>query len=196
MKPALQRLRDGYSAKARELGDQLLSLQEQADSVRELLAEREEENRNAEGQVTAGRVVCGVCGGGGLEGLLGGRQVPPSCAGVRRLRQDFCVRDASAWAVVCMRRLLGRAYASCLIGSKHQSAVRQTAAASSALPCPLPCLAAAFNDVHPSTRLRLLPGPAITSVSTVLFCRCTSWMPSTRPPRRHWSRTLPRQTRR
>ncbi|KAL4420345.1 hypothetical protein ABPG77_006152 [Micractinium sp. CCAP 211/92] len=51
VKPALQRLRDGYSAKARELGDQLLSLQEQADSVRELLAEREEENRNAEGQV-------------------------------------------------------------------------------------------------------------------------------------------------
>ncbi|PSC74916.1 Kinetochore NDC80 [Micractinium conductrix] len=51
VKPALQRLRDGYAAKARALTDQLLSLQEQADSVRELLAEREEENRNAEAQV-------------------------------------------------------------------------------------------------------------------------------------------------
>ncbi len=97
VKPALQRLRDGYSAKARELGDQLLSLQEQADSVRELLAEREEENRNAEGQVRVGRVVCGECGVGRREGLLGGQQEPPSrAAGVRRLRQDICVRDASA----------------------------------------------------------------------------------------------------
>ncbi|KAI7842998.1 hypothetical protein COHA_003332 [Chlorella ohadii] len=51
VKPALQRLRDSYSAKARELADQLLSLQEKHDSVRELLAEREEENRNAEAQV-------------------------------------------------------------------------------------------------------------------------------------------------
>lgn len=51
VKPALQRLRDSYSAKARELADLLLSLQEQADSMRELLAEREEENRNAEAQV-------------------------------------------------------------------------------------------------------------------------------------------------
>lgn len=50
VKPALQRLRDGYSAKARDLADQLLSLQEQHDSMRELLAEREEENRNAEAQ--------------------------------------------------------------------------------------------------------------------------------------------------
>ncbi|PRW33702.1 Kinetochore NDC80 [Chlorella sorokiniana] len=51
VKPALQRLRDSYSAKARELADQLLSLQEKHDSVRELLAEREEENRNAEAHV-------------------------------------------------------------------------------------------------------------------------------------------------
>ncbi|KAI3425309.1 hypothetical protein D9Q98_009074 [Chlorella vulgaris] len=51
VKAALQRLRDAYSGKARELADQLLSLQEQHDSVGELLGEREEENRNAEAQV-------------------------------------------------------------------------------------------------------------------------------------------------
>ena len=62
VKPALQRLRDAYSTKARDLADQLLSLQEQHDSMRELLAEREEENRNAEAQVGAGGWM-GGCGG-------------------------------------------------------------------------------------------------------------------------------------
>jgi F0F1-type ATP synthase membrane subunit b/b' len=66
VKPALQRLRDGYSGRARELADQLLSLQEQRDSVRELLAEREEENRNAEAQVGRGGGAAG-CLGQGME---------------------------------------------------------------------------------------------------------------------------------
>ena len=62
VKPALQRLRDAYSTKARDLADQLLSLQEQHDSMRELLAEREEENRNAEAQVGASGCVGGWVG--------------------------------------------------------------------------------------------------------------------------------------
>lgn len=58
IKPALQRLRDAYCARARELGEEMLSMQEKRDSGRELLAERNEENRAAEAQVGWLRSLC------------------------------------------------------------------------------------------------------------------------------------------
>eukprot|EP00887_Chlorella_sp_A99_P000063 scaffold16.g63.t1 len=51
IKPALQRLRDAYAARARELGEAMLGLQERRDAGRELLGERTEEIRAAEAQV-------------------------------------------------------------------------------------------------------------------------------------------------
>lgn len=96
LKPALQRLRDGYTAKARELGDLLLSLQEQADSVRELLAEREEENRNAEAQVwAAARAAIGAV----PYVVTGGRRGASCSCGLRRPARAAGCGWRACWGV-------------------------------------------------------------------------------------------------
>jgi kinetochore protein NDC80 len=51
IKPALQRIRDHYASKARELGEESLSLAEKRDAAAEVVAERSEECTNAEAQV-------------------------------------------------------------------------------------------------------------------------------------------------
>lgn len=120
MKPALQRLRDGYSAKARELGDQLLSLQEQADSVRELLAEREEENRNAEAQVC-------VWGGRGPEGCWQAQCV--GCGAAMRPHQarpaqqgaHLCAAAEALWATLGWAGMRATTRTSCIGRSAGQS---------------------------------------------------------------------------
>ncbi|GAB4815903.1 hypothetical protein N2152v2_002949 [Parachlorella kessleri] len=51
IKPALQRLRDSYNGRARELADEMLSLQERRDTGIESMSERTEENAQIEAQV-------------------------------------------------------------------------------------------------------------------------------------------------
>jgi kinetochore protein NDC80 len=51
IKPALQRIRDHYASRARELGEENLSLAEKRDAAGEVVAERSEECSNAEAQV-------------------------------------------------------------------------------------------------------------------------------------------------
>ena len=51
IKPALQRIRDHYASRARELGEEGLSLAEKRDASGEVLTERAEECYNAEAQV-------------------------------------------------------------------------------------------------------------------------------------------------
>lgn len=51
IKPALQRIKDHYAARARELSEEELSLEEKRDAAAELVAERNEENAHAEAQV-------------------------------------------------------------------------------------------------------------------------------------------------
>jgi kinetochore protein NDC80 len=53
VKPALQRVRDAYAARARALAEEALSLAEKGDAAGELLAERAEENGAAEARVRA-----------------------------------------------------------------------------------------------------------------------------------------------
>ena len=51
IKPALQRIRDHYASRARELGEEDLSLAEKRDAAAEVVAERAEECTNAEAQL-------------------------------------------------------------------------------------------------------------------------------------------------
>lgn len=53
VKPALQRMKDRYASKARELAQELLSLEEKKDAATEVLTERREESSHAEAHVKA-----------------------------------------------------------------------------------------------------------------------------------------------